>query len=72
MASGKTAGQRPAKVSGGAYPERLPVAVPQGFRARVERAARREMRSVPDWCRDALRRALESSERAARRKRGGK
>ena len=51
-----------------AYPERLPLNLPRGYLARVDAAAQREDLSVHDWARAILKRALESAERQARRR----
>ena len=48
-------------------PERLTVSVPPGTRRRVEEAAAQEIMAVGSWMRQAVRRALETSDRMARK-----
>lgn len=43
--------------------------LPTGFNDRITRAARRAQHSRAEWLRGLVRRGLESSERAARRRR---
>ncbi|WP_420447549.1 hypothetical protein [Candidatus Palauibacter sp.] len=53
-------------------PERIAAALPKGWRDRIDRAARGADTSPADWLRGLIRKGLEPSERAARRKAGGK
>ena len=51
------------------FPETLTAHLPAGYRDRIERIAQAEERSPAEWLRRATKRALETAERADRRRR---
>ena len=52
-----------------AYPDRTTLSLPRGWLRRVDQQAATEGRSRGDWLRHAVRRALETADRQARRDR---
>ena len=50
------------------YPDRVSVRLPRGWRERIERMADEAERTPASWLRDLLRRALDSGDRAERRR----
>lgn len=50
------------------FPERVGCRLPTGWRTRIEKVSAQTGRSPAEWLRDLIRRALESAERAERRR----
>ena len=56
----------------GRYPDKLAVACPPGWRAKVERLATDADMSPAEWLRRLIRKAFEADRKARARKGGGK